>query len=300
MSSRHIGAALVMLVLVLAFAALAPAVEPHAGMLRGPDVSATHIVFRYANDLWLVPREGGVATPLASPPGAENFPRFSPDGQVIAFLGNYDGNRDIYTIPVTGGTPFRVTHHPSGEFVWDWTPDGRIMFSAWGMGDNPNAIELRSVSASGGLSELLPGAVRHERVRERRRPVARLRSQLAHRLVHVEALPWRSGSGRLALRPRGPRRRRRSRTGRATTTIRCGRGRQVFYVSDAGPEHRFNVWVYDTATGERRQVTTYADHDLKSPSIGPGDHGQGEIVYQHGPELCAARPGHGSRRASCR
>jgi tricorn protease len=33
---------------------------PHPGMLRYPDVSATHVVFSYANDLWVVPREGGV------------------------------------------------------------------------------------------------------------------------------------------------------------------------------------------------------------------------------------------------
>ena len=31
---------------------------PHPGMLRYPDVSATHIVFVYANDLWVVPRTG--------------------------------------------------------------------------------------------------------------------------------------------------------------------------------------------------------------------------------------------------
>ena len=33
--------------------------RPHAGMLRYPDVSATQIVFVYANDIWVVPREGG-------------------------------------------------------------------------------------------------------------------------------------------------------------------------------------------------------------------------------------------------
>src|SRR5512134_2974766 len=68
--------------------------RPHAGMLRYPDVSATHIVFVYANDLWVVPREGGVASPLASPSGPELLPKFSPDGGRIAFVGNYEGNRD--------------------------------------------------------------------------------------------------------------------------------------------------------------------------------------------------------------
>ena len=41
--------------------------KPDARMLRYPDVSATHIAFVYADDIWLVPREGGTASPLASP-----------------------------------------------------------------------------------------------------------------------------------------------------------------------------------------------------------------------------------------
>src|SRR5262245_23018529 len=99
--------------------------QPHGGMLRYPDVSTTHIAFVYADDLWLVPREGGVATPLASPPGVEGLPRFSPDGQTIAFMANYDGNRDLYTLPVAGGVPTRVTHHPGGEALCGWTPAGK-------------------------------------------------------------------------------------------------------------------------------------------------------------------------------
>ena len=107
-------------------------VEPHAGMLRYPDVSESHIVFLYANDLWLVPREGGVAQPLASPPGPEGYPKFSPDGAEIAFMGNYDGNVDLYTVPVTGGAPYRVTYHPGTEVLTDWTHDAKLVFYARG------------------------------------------------------------------------------------------------------------------------------------------------------------------------
>ena len=82
---------------------------PAAGMLRCPDVSATHIVFGYANDLWLAPRAGGTAVPLASPVGIEQFPRFSPDGTQIAYMANYDGNSDLYVTPTAGGVPTRVT-----------------------------------------------------------------------------------------------------------------------------------------------------------------------------------------------
>ena len=68
----------------------APAADATTGLCRYPDVSKTDIVFAYGNDLWIVPKQGGVASPLASPPGFEGTPRFSPDGKSIAFRANYD------------------------------------------------------------------------------------------------------------------------------------------------------------------------------------------------------------------
>ena len=82
-----------------------------ARMMRQPAVSATQIAFVYAGDIWLADKTGGVAVRLSSPRGEESFPRFSPDGSLLAFTGDYDGNEDIYVMPVTGGLPRR--HHPS-------------------------------------------------------------------------------------------------------------------------------------------------------------------------------------------
>ena len=96
-----------------------------ARMLRHPDVSATQIAFVYAGDIWLV-AEGGRRRRSASarPRGEESFPRFSPDGSLLAFSANYDGNPDIYVVPATGGVPTRVTHHPAPDRMLDWYPDG--------------------------------------------------------------------------------------------------------------------------------------------------------------------------------
>src|SRR5204863_4412475 len=102
-----------------------------AGLFRWPDVSATQIVFTYANDLWLIPKDGGEAIKLSSPPGVEIYPRFSPDGKSIAFTGNYDGNADAYVIPVAGGIPVRLTVHGYPDRVIDWTNDGkRVLFAS--------------------------------------------------------------------------------------------------------------------------------------------------------------------------
>ena len=94
-------------------------------LLRFPTVSKTQIVFNYAGDLWIVSREGGDAHRLTSGIGVETLPHFSPDGSMIAFTGEYDGNRDVYVVPATGGVPRRLTYHPAEEFVAGWTPDGK-------------------------------------------------------------------------------------------------------------------------------------------------------------------------------
>ena len=93
-------------------------------LLRQPTISSTEIVFVYANDLWIVPKEGGDARRLTSNEGEESNPHFSPDGKLIAFTGQYDGNTDVYLIPTEGGQPTRLTWHPGADQVTGWTPDG--------------------------------------------------------------------------------------------------------------------------------------------------------------------------------
>ena len=139
-------------------AAAAPQAGGQAGMLRYPDVSDTSIVFVYANDLWLVPREGGTALPLASPPGAERNPRFSVDGTQVAFSGNYEGDSDLYTLSTKGGVPFRVTHHPGGDMsatgprTVDWSsPRRRSQASA-----EPRACSPSLAPAASRRSSLSP------------------------------------------------------------------------------------------------------------------------------------------------
>jgi tricorn protease-like protein len=74
-------------------------------LLRKPTVSKTQIAFSYGGDLWVVDRTGGEARRLTSDVGIEIDPIFSPDGSMIAFTGEYDGNEDVYVIPTAGGIP---------------------------------------------------------------------------------------------------------------------------------------------------------------------------------------------------
>src|ERR1043165_6623929 len=75
---------LALLLLTAAFASPAAA-QVDARLFREPAVSADTIAFVYAGDIWLVPKAGGTAVRLSSPPGEESFPRFSPDGSKLAY-----------------------------------------------------------------------------------------------------------------------------------------------------------------------------------------------------------------------
>ncbi len=54
-------------------------------LLRYPDVQGDRVAFVYAGDLWSASVEGGRAIRLTAHEGLELFPKFSPDGQWIAF-----------------------------------------------------------------------------------------------------------------------------------------------------------------------------------------------------------------------
>ncbi len=126
-------------------------------LLRFPTVSKTQIVFNYGGNLWIVSRDGGDARRLTSGIGVETLPRFSPDGTMIAFTGEYDGNRDVYVVAATGGVPRRLTFHPAEEDVLGWTPDGKkILFASWGNSFRHREDQLYTVPVEGGFPTKLP------------------------------------------------------------------------------------------------------------------------------------------------
>lgn len=257
--------------------------EGGASMYRFPDISNDEIVFVYANDLWRVPVEGGTALPLASPAGVETIPRFSPDGSEVAFVGNYDGNQDLYVVPTKGGMPRRVTHHPTGERLSDWTADGDLLFSARGMGGVPRAERIYRVDAQGGLPESLPmpyGA---------NAAIDQTGTWVAYTPNQRDGRTWKRYRGGMAsdiwvvnLKTGESKR---VTDWEGTDTMPMWHGDDLYYLSDAGPEHRLNLWRYDVGGDDHEQLTNFANYDIKWPSIGPDDDGPARFVFQNGADL---------------
>jgi len=109
---------------VLAFSAAGSA---NSGplLLQGPTLSKTQIAFAYGGDIWIVSRAGGDAQRLVTGTGMLSGPHFSPDGSMLAYTGDYEGNYDVYVVPAAGGQPKRLTYHPGPDVAVGWTPDGK-------------------------------------------------------------------------------------------------------------------------------------------------------------------------------
>ena len=272
--------------------------DGEAAMFRYPDVSNDRIVFAFANDLWTVPIAGGEARPLASPPGLELMPRFSPDGARIAFVGNYDGGRDLYTVDAGGGIPKRVTYHPTTEMLTEWTTpeaagdangSGDLIFSARDMGGVPRAAGLYRVSADGGMPTSFPvpyGAngtlsadgnwLAYTPHTRDTRTWKRYRGGMA---TDIWLLNLKTGESRQITDWEG------------TDTLPMWHGRTVYYLSDRTFERdgatvaRLNLWAYDLDSGRTRQITRFSENDVKWPAIGPDGGGKAKIVFQYGPQI---------------
>ncbi len=126
-------------------------------LLHNPSLSKDKIAFRYADDVWIVSRDGGEAQRLTSTASLTAGPFFSPDGSRIAYSANIHGNDDVYVISVDGGVPRRITYHPEQDGVVGWTPDGSQLLFLSGRTAFNDFARLFKISADGsGLPVEMP------------------------------------------------------------------------------------------------------------------------------------------------
>jgi len=265
---------------LLLCAALPARAQIDARMLRHPAVSKTRIAFVYAGDIWIAPKEGGVAERLSTPAGEESFPRFSPDGERLGYTADYDGNPDIYVVPVAGGTPLRVTHDPAPDRMLEWSADGRSILFATSMTSGKDRFnQLYRVSADGGLPERLPLPYGEFGT------VARDGRRLAYMPQTNDFRTWKRYRGGWApdiwlfdLV---------THAAKNLTHDPAGDGQPMWYgdntlyfLSDRDPNKRGNIWALDVATGAAREVTHFEEYDVRFPSIGPSD-----IVFENADRL---------------
>ncbi|MGD0507606.1 MAG: PDZ domain-containing protein [Terriglobales bacterium] len=246
-------------------------------LLRKPTVSQTLIAFSYGGDLWSVDRNGGEARRLTSDVGVEIDPYFSPDGSLIAFTGEYDGNEDVYVMPAGGGIPKRLTSHPGSDQALGWTRDGkRILFRST-RNSYSHFVRLFTVSVEGGLPEEVPlpeaveGSYSPDGSHLAYVPFTNFAesSQFARGLKHYRggtASPvWVANLADSTVEklPRKD----------SNDSSPMWLGNRIYFLSDRnGP---VNLYVYDTATKQVSEAIRSNGVDIKSASAGPD-----AIVYE--------------------
>jgi tricorn protease len=273
---------------LLLLLALAGALPGQTRLLRFPDIHDDRIVFTYGADLWWVSASGGTATRLTAHPGVEVFAKFSPDGKWLAFTGQYDGDEQVYVMPSGGGEPRQLTFYPAhgpmaprwgyDNQVYGWSNDGhyiiyRSMRDARALPIN----RLYRVPVDGGPSEPLPMPVSgagsyspggNEIVYSPQsrdfRTEKRYSGGQANELYIFNTETY--AAKRITDGPRAS---------RDPMWI----GKEIYYNSDR--DGHFNLYAYDTGSGQTREITHYPLWDVRWPSTDR----QGRIVYELDGEL---------------
>ncbi|TKC00761.1 S41 family peptidase [Pedobacter cryophilus] len=126
-------------------------------LLWQPTISKNAIAFIYAEDLWVANKDGSYPRRITVSEGTESNPVFSPDGSMIAFTGQYDGNTDVFVVPTAGGVPKRLTWHPGSDLVRDFSPDGKkILFASQRNSFTNRYLQLYTVDIATGAEQQLP------------------------------------------------------------------------------------------------------------------------------------------------
>ncbi len=130
---------------------------PSQGYVRYPTIHEDRIVFVSEDDLWLVSGEGGRAERLTAGVAEVSYPRFSPDGTLLAFVGREEGPSEIYVMPALGGIAQRLTYQAASCHVSGWSPIGDEILYASNAGQFAARFEvIYAISSQGGEPRQLP------------------------------------------------------------------------------------------------------------------------------------------------
>lgn len=134
--------------LLLCAPALASARE--ARLVRYPHYHQGRVAFTYLGDIWTANENGQNIQRVTVHRARDVYPRFSPDGQFIAFSSERNGNLDVYIIPAAGGNVRQLTFHSADDSVLGWSPDSRRILFSSNRGEDFMA-RLYTVSTEGGM-----------------------------------------------------------------------------------------------------------------------------------------------------
>jgi len=262
--------------LPLLAAARLQAQDAPKGYYRFPAIHDDTIVFTAEGDLWRVGRQGGVAQRLTSHPGVESHAVFSPDGKTIAFVAEYEGPNEVYTMPIDGGLPTRRTFLGSDAAPVRWVSESKLIFTTQTFSTLPD-YQLATLDLKTGETAVLPLAQAFDGDFDSSGKTlyfTRLPPQPSHTKRYkggdIEHI-WKYSDGDAEAAP--------------LTSDFPGTSKnpmlwqdRVYFISDR--DGTMNLWSMNSGDGDLRQLTHHKGWDVKSASLS-----NGRIVYQLGADL---------------
>ncbi len=245
-------------------------------MLAQPAASAGHIAFIYAEDLWVANPDGTDPRRLTVDEGIESDPFFSPDGTLIAFSAQYDGNTDVFVVPAAGGVPVRLTWHPGEDLVRGFTPDGKkVLFASQRSSFTTRYYQLFTVGINGGYPEKLEipnawsAAYSPDGTKMAYTPLQPAYQQWKHyrggRISRIWIYSFADHSVTIIPQPEGG----------CNDAEPMWKGDKIYFLSDRNGE--FNLFSYGTTDGKVTQLTEYNDFPILDASTC-----NGTIVFEQG------------------
>jgi Tol biopolymer transport system component/C-terminal processing protease CtpA/Prc len=242
------------------------------------------IAFSYKGDIYTVSSKGGTARPLTIHSDWDGHPIWSRDGKNIAFSSDRAGNLDVYLMPATGGKAKRLTYHSSHDIPQDFSKNGKdVLFTSARQDSVASTLfptsrltESYTVSVKGGTPSMLSTIASSELQYSSDGNKLLYRDEKSYenqfRKHDVSAFSrdiWLQDL----------------KTGEHTqlTSFEGGdhnpvwQDKNTFYYTSEEKSGAFNVWRSDLDGDNKKQITKFKEHPVRSLSISS----KGTLAFVH-------------------
>ncbi|MDI3340402.1 MAG: S9 family peptidase [Sphaerobacter sp.] len=212
----------------------------------------------YRSSIYIVPAEGGTPRRFTAADAKDTFPRWSPDGQRLAFLSNRSGTSQIWTISLAGGEATQLTNLPEPVTYFTWSPDGSTI--AFVTKTEPSQLATTEDGEKPAKEQEKSDVVRITRIRFRADGVSGFLDDKHTHIWCISAAggdPWQITS--CDFDDRWP--------------AWSPGGHEIAFVSNRTPDREYNtvseIWAVPARGGEARPIATGDDADFGQPVWSP-------------------------------
>jgi len=154
----------------------------------------------YINQIFLSSADGSTTIQFTKGEKNNNNPKWSPDGQWIAFTSSRDGKNNLYLLPVSGGESEKLTDVKTSINDFEWSPDGKMI--AYVMNDSTSNAEEKNKKAKNDWyfmdEDVKQGRLYALWLNDRDSADKRRTKQITKENRHISSIDWSPDNNRIA------------------------------------------------------------------------------------------------------